>query len=448
MSDNSNSFEQTNTIGKPRYGCAIAALYTAVAIPGAVPITHCGPGCVDKQHVAFSVANGMQGRGGAVVPSVNAGEKEIVFGGEKKLEELIKSTLKIMKGDLFVVLGGCTGELVGDDIGSVVSTFQEKGVPIVYAETGGFKGNNLVGHEIVLKAIIDQFIGNYDGEKEKGLINVFSEVPYYNTFWNGDLAEIKRVLEGAGFKVNIIFGCESNGVSGLKDIPKAQFNLLLSPWVGLKTVKHLEKKYGQPYLHIPAVPIGGKETSSFLRKVADFSGINKESTEEFIKKEEKRYYYYLNGFSEFYSEYTYGLPAKYVVVGDSLYNLSLNRFLVNQLGLIPLKQIIVDNPPNKYRDLIKSEYEHLADDVCAEAVFIEDGYVIDKTIDSLNFGTLKPIILGAGWERDTSRNHKAVFLETTFPANHEVVLNRTYVGYNGALNLLERIYSQYLSLNA
>jgi len=76
-----NSFEQTNTIGKPRYGCAIAALYTAIAIPGVVPITHCGPGCVDKQSSAFSVANGMQGGGGAVVPSVNAGEKEIVFGG-------------------------------------------------------------------------------------------------------------------------------------------------------------------------------------------------------------------------------------------------------------------------------------------------------------------------------------------------------------------------------
>ncbi|MGN0143558.1 MAG: nitrogenase component 1 [Clostridium sp.] len=448
MSNNSNSFEQTNTIGKPRYGCAIAALYTAVAIPGAVPITHCGPGCVDKQHVGFSVANGMQGGGGAIVPSVNAGEKEIVFGGEKKLRELIRSTLKIMKGDLFVVLGGCTGELVGDDIGSVVSEFQQKGVPIVYAETGGFKGNNLIGHEIVIKAIIDQFVGKYEGEKEKGLINVFSEVPYYNTFWNGDLTEIKRILEGAGFKVNILFGCESNGVSEWKEIPKAQFNLLLSPWVGLKTVKHLEKKYGQPYLHIPAVPIGAKETSEFLRKVTDFAGINKENAEKFIEKEEKRYYYYLNSFSEFYSEYTYGLPAKYVVVGDSLYNLSLNRFLVNQLGLIPLKQIIVDNPPNKYREFIKNEYENLAEDVSAEADFIEDGYIIDKTIDKMQFGSLKPIILGAGWERDISRKYNAVFLEISFPANHEVVINRSYVGYNGALNLIERIYSKYLSLNA
>ena len=313
----------------------------------------------------------------ATVPSVNAGEKEIVFGGEKKLRELIKATLKIMKGELFVVLGGCTGELVGDDIASVVSEFQNKGVPIVYAETGGFKGNNLVGHELVMKAIIDQFVGEYNGEKEKGLINVFTEVPYYNTFWNGDLTEIKRVLEGAGFKVNILFGYESKGVREWKDIPKAQFNLVLSPWVGLKTAKHLERKYNQPYLHIPSIPIGAKETSNFLRKVAEFANVNKEKTEEFIKKEEDRYYYYLEGFSEFYAEYTYGLPAKYIVVGDSAYNLAINRFLVNQLGLEPLQQIITDNPPKKYRESLIKEYENLAEDVLAEVLFIEDGYIID-----------------------------------------------------------------------
>lgn len=448
MLGNQNSFEQTNTIGKPRYGCAIAALYTATAIPGVVPITHCGPGCVDKQHAAFSVANGMQGGAGAIVPSVNAGEKEIVFGGENKLRQLIKATLKVMKGDLFVVLGGCTGELVGDDIGLVVSEFQRKGVPIVYAETGGFKGNNLVGHELVIKAIIDQYVGDYKGEKTKKLINVFADVPNYHTFWRGDLEEIKRVLEGAGFKVNILFGYESKGVEEWKNIPKAQFNLVISPWVGLKTAKYLEKKYKQPYLHIPALPIGAKETAAFLRKVVEFGDGDSEKAEKFIKKEEERYYHYLNAFSEFYSEYTYGLPAKYVVVGDSAYNLAFNRFLVNQLGVSPLIQIVTENPPEKYRASIKEAFNTLAEDVSAEVRFLEDGYIINKTIREQEFGGLKPIILGAGWERDLARDHKAVFLETTFPANHEVVLNRTYIGYNGALNLIERIYSAYLNLNA
>jgi nitrogenase molybdenum-iron protein beta chain len=448
MLGNKNSFEQTNTISKPRYGCAIAALYTAAAIPGVVPITHCGPGCVDKQHVAFGMANGMQGGGGAVVPSVNAGENEVVFGGAKKLTNLIKSTLKIMKGDLFVVLSGCIGELVGDDVGSVVSEFKSKGVPIVSVETGGFKGNNLVGHELVIQSIVDQFVGDYNGEKKQGTVNVFSEVPYFNTYWRGDLKEIKRVLEGAGLKVNILFGNESKGLKEWKNIPKAQFNLVISPWVGIKTAQHLEKKYGQPYLHIPSIPIGAKETTDFIRKVVEFAGIDKKKSEKFIEKEEKNYYYYLDSFSEFYSEYTYGLPAKYVVVGDSTYNLGLNRFMVNQLGLLPVSQFITDNPPEKFRNDIRQQYKELAEDVSAEVEFLEDGYIIDKKIREIDFGGIKPIILGSGWERDVARELKGVLVETSFPANHRVVLDQSYVGYSGALDLIEEIYSTYLGLNA
>ena len=98
---------QTNSINQVRYGCAIGALHSVVAIPRAMPITHCGPGCVDKQYESLAFYNGFQGggySGGSVTPSVNASENEVVFGGEKRLRELIKATLKIMDADLYVVL--------------------------------------------------------------------------------------------------------------------------------------------------------------------------------------------------------------------------------------------------------------------------------------------------------------------------------------------------------
>lgn len=163
------NFEQTNSINQVRYGCAIGSIYSVSSIPGAAN-RKLWTRCADKQYMALAFYNGFQGggySGGAVSPSTNAGENEVVFGGENRLRELIKSSLKIMDGDLFVVLTGCIGEIVGDDVGSVVGEFQNKGVPIVYADTGGFKGNNFVGHELVTKAIIDQYVGEYDGEKEK-----------------------------------------------------------------------------------------------------------------------------------------------------------------------------------------------------------------------------------------------------------------------------------------
>lgn len=446
-----DSNEQTNSIVHPRYGCAIGAAYTVSAIPRGIPLVHCGPGCVDKQYFMLSFNNGYQGggySGGSAIPSVNAGENEVVFGGEKKLDDLIKSSLKIMDGDLFVVLSGCIGELVGDDVGSVVKKYQKKGYPIVYAETGGFKGNNLIGHEIVTQAIIDQFVGVYSGEKEKGLINLWSEVPYFNTNWRGDFIEIKRILEGAGFKVNIFFGSESRGIKDWTDIPRAQFNLVLSPWVGLKTAKHLEKKYNQPYLHIPIIPIGAEQTTEFIRKVVNFSGINNGKSEEFIEKEENRYYYFLDHFADFFSEFWFGLPSKYAVIGDSAYNIALNKFLVNQLGLLPVLQIITDNPTEKYREIIQKQYKELAEDVSTEVQFIEDGYIIEKKLLEADFGTTSPIIFSSAWERDVIKQLNGIIIETCCPSSFEVVINRTYIGYTGGLTLLEKIYTTSISSGA
>jgi len=443
--------EKTNSIEQIRYGCAIGALHSATAIPRVVPITHCGPGCADKQFMNLSFYNGFQGGGyggGAVVPSTNATEREVVFGGADRLHELIEATLKVIDADLYVVVTGCIADLVGDDVGSVVGEFQRQGVPIVYAETGGFRGNNFTGHELVVKAIIDQYVGDYEGPRTQGTVNLWSLLPVHNTFWRGDLEEIKRILEGIGLKVNVLFGHESGGVSEWKEIPKAQFNLVLSPWLGVSVAQHLEKKYGQTFLHVPAIPIGAKETGAFLRKVADFAGLPKEKVEAFITAEEKRYYLYLEDFSDFYAEYWWGLPAKFAVVGDSAYNLALTRFLVNQLGLIPGKQIITENPPDDVREGIREEYRHIADDVATEVEFEEDSYAIHQSLRATDFGHKPPIIFGTTWERDLAKELKGALVEVGFPASYEVVLDRSYVGYRGALSLLEKIYTTIVSASA
>lgn len=435
---------QTNTIVHPHYACAIGALNSVAAIPRAIPIANCGPGCADKQYFMLSFGNGLQGAGysgGGSVPSSNLGEKDIVFGGMKKLDALVKSSMKIMDGDLYVVLTGCSSALVGDDIGQVIRPYQEAGKPVVYVETAGFKGNNLIGHELVVKAIIDQYVGEYTGEKRPGLVNLWAEVPYFNSNWRGDYMELKRILEGAGLKVNVLFGPESHGVRSWKDIPKAQFNLVVSPWVGLETAKHLEKKYGQPYLHVPVLPVGEEATSSFIREVAAFAGIKPNRAETFIKQEAHLYYYFLEHFAEFFSEYWYGLPSKFAVVGDSAYNLALTKFLADQMGLIPVKQIITENTPPEYRDSIRALYARLTDGLSAEVEFIEDGYLVEQEVAKAPFGSGVPLILGSSWESDVARDLKGLLLEISAPSTEEVVLNRSYIGYRGALTLLERIYT-------
>jgi nitrogenase molybdenum-iron protein beta chain len=441
---------KSGTISHPHYGCAIGAGYTVAAIKGAVPICNCGPGCMYKQYFFMSFLNGFQGStgaGGGNTPSANVGENDVVFGGAKKLDALIKSSLAVYDGDLFVVLTGCSGELVGDDVDSVVRKYRESGYPVVHAPVGGFKGTNLTGHEIVVKSIIDQYVGDYNGEKKQGLINLWFEAPYFNTNWRGDYLELVRILRAAGLKVNVLFGPQSGGAKEWKNIPKAQFNLVVSPWLGLDIAKHLEQKYNQPYLHIPTIPIGEEATTEFIRKVVEFAGITPTKSEKFIKEESELYYYFIDSFSDFFSEYWFGLPSRFAVVGDSAYTTAYTKFLADQIGLVPVKQIITDNPPEKYRTALTEHFKNISEGVSTGVEFIEDGYLVEKSLDSADFGSSVPLILGSTWESDVAKKKKALLIEIAPPASERVVVNGSYIGYRGALNLVQDIYTATVSGN-
>ncbi len=439
-----NTKRSEHSITHSHYGCALASAYTVLAIPGAVPISNCSPGCVDQQIAIMNTANGFQGTAGlgcSGIPGSSIGEKEIVFGGAKKLEDVINATLKIVKGDLFVVLSGCAPQLVGDDTDSIVKRFRDKGVPIVHAEVPGFNGNNLYGHEKVVKAIIDQFVRESKVRKRKTLINLWSPAPYFHTFWKGDLIELKRLLTGCGFEVNVFFGSESKGAEEWKNIPKAAFNLVVSPWLGLDIAEHLKEKYDQPYLHIPSLPIGEEATSEFLRTVTEFAGISPVKCENLIAEESHRYYYHLEHFASFFSEWHFDISSAFAAVGDAAYTLSITKFLSEQIGLIPVIQIITDNTPEQYRETVQNYFYNIDSDNEISVEFHEDGYQADEALREADFRYGLPLILGSAWEKDTADEIGALLIETGTPITSEVILNRTYIGYNGAISLLENIYS-------
>ena len=82
-------------IEQPRQVCALGAQQSVLAIDRAIPIIHGGPGCGLKLFGGLAFYNGFQGSGyagGNAIVSSNMGENEVVFGGEKRLDELIEWT--------------------------------------------------------------------------------------------------------------------------------------------------------------------------------------------------------------------------------------------------------------------------------------------------------------------------------------------------------------------
>ncbi|CQR56304.1 nitrogenase component 1 [Paenibacillus riograndensis] len=433
-------------IEQPRYSCALGVQQSVIAIQRAVPVVHAGPGCSTKIHGFLGQGEGYAG--GSTIPCTNSSEAEIVFGGEGKLRSVIDGAFKVIDADLYVVLTGCTSDIVGDDVGQVTRDFQDLGQPVVYVETGGFKSNNYVSHDLVIQAIVKQYVDKYAVDKDQmipGLVNVFASVPYQDPYWIGNLQELKRILTGIGLKPNVLFGPESGGVDEWLSIPRAEFNIVVSAWPGLKSAELLENKYGTPFYHFPYLPVGGIETGRFLREVADFSSVDRAAAEAFILDEERKFYAHIERTADFMLEFRYGLPRVFYTMLDATYAVGFAKYLLNELGILPAEtQYVVDNTPEEYRAGIAEQFRKISSRRSAKVEFVEDGGAIQEDIRQKK-PKQRALILGSGWERDLADELGADLLPVSVPVTYRLLLNCGYAGYNGGLRLIEDIYDRVLN---
>ena len=383
----------SGAIEQPRFTCALGACQSVVAIKKGVPILHSGPGC--GVQVSRIIGQGEGYAGGSTMPCTNAEESDVVFGGEKKLRDVVENSFKVIDGDLYVVITGCTAAITGDDVAAVVGEFQEDDKPVVYVE------------------------------------------------------QIKRVLTGIGLKVNILFGNESEGVSEWKSIPQAEFNIFAGSWAGLDIVKHLKRKYGTPYLHFPYTPIGAKETSKFLRAVAEFGNLDQEKVEAYIDREEKKFYAHIDKMASFMLEFRYGIPRRFYTLADASNALGFSKFFLNELGIIPGIQFIVDDIPEKYQESVLEEFSKISDlqtrDV--KVVFDPDAGLDQKKLleDAKDYQDKRLLILGSSWDKHIADELHADLLIISVPVQHRLVMNCGYAGYEGGLRAIEDIYDRVLA---
>ena len=440
----------SSVIEQQRFTCAIGAMQTVVAIPRAVPILHSGPGCGTMVAGFFERSTGYAG--GSTAPCTNFSEAEVVFGGEDRLRKIVANTYKVLDTDLQVVLTGCTSDIVGDDIANVTDDFAEQGKPIVHVETGGFKSSNYISHSNVIIAIIDQYTkryGDLNKEKNPRLVNVFASIPYQDPFWKGNLFELKRILEGIGLEVNILFGPHSNGLTEWKAIPQAGFNILVSPWYGKAVVEHLKEEFDQPFYQFPYLPIGGNETNRFLEGVIQFAGeqgaeLDLIKAKSFIKRENQAFYEEIDNLATFLLEFRYGLPNFVHVIHDAGYVLGINRFLLHEVGIVPKDQYIVDKVPEEYQDQIRRLLKATSDKKEIPLTFSPDAGLAQNDIRTKHYKG-RGLIIGSGWDKELAREKKYDFLPAAAPSPYRLVLTTGYAGYTGGLRLIEDIYDVVLA---
>lgn len=416
-----------NYVENPRTLCALnGALGVFSTLGKAIPILHAGPGC--GLQASIGIKSGYIG-GGTGCPSSNMFEKEVVFGGIKRLRETIEGTLEVMEGDLYAVLTGCTSGIIGDDVESVVEEFKKKNIPIVYVDSSGFRGDSYFGYEASLTALIKEFPKKQD--KDQKTVNIFGIVPSQDITWRGNLEEITRILRKLGLKVNTFF-TDNQGLENIKKSSSAALNIIFSPWLLQELSQVYKDKFEIDTLRYNGLPIGPTATSDFIRTLSQYIPIEEVLVDEVIREEEAyvySYYEYINSMIKTY---------RFIAVGDVNVVLGLNRFLVNDYGQIPLVSIITDNVPEKYREEIEKELNSLEFARKPKVIFEDDKWKISEIIRELQDEAT--LILGSSFEKEVSSELDIVSIVVSNPSTEALILNKGYAGYRGCLTFLEDLY--------
>jgi nitrogenase molybdenum-iron protein beta chain len=383
--------------------------------------------------------------GGLSVPSSNIQEKDVVFGGADRLEEQVKNTIELVDGDLYIVLTGCTSDIIGDDIGAVVRQFQAKGANIIGAETGGFRGDGYVGYDIVMTSIAKNFVSLQSKKKPKK-VNLFGIVPGQDAFWRGNLTKLRALLENLGLEVNSFFS-ENDSLESVRNAGDASLSILASEFFGLETALAFEETHGIPYCALP-FPIGPTATENFLRAVAGKMEIRDKDVNELLDRETKNYFRYVERVADAYNDLDWQRYA--VVVGDANYAPAITKFLADDLGWLPELMVVTNGLSEEGMGKISRSIETLSSGYPVSIAYETDPTEIKnhfwkhipRRSDSMYQDSFSPgFVVGSHLEREFATDVGAGHLTVSYPVGNRIVLNRGYAGFDGSLSLIEDLLS-------
>ncbi|MBI3794347.1 MAG: nitrogenase molybdenum-iron protein alpha chain [Nitrospinae bacterium] len=271
-------------------GCAYAGSKGVVwgPVKDMVHISHGPVGCGQYSWgTRRNYATGQTGVDNFIVMQITSdfSEKDIVFGGDKKLEGLlreIKEMFPLAKG--ISIQSECPVGLIGDDIEAVAKRMTaELGLPIVPVRCEGFRGvSQSLGHHIANDTVRDHVLGKTEPD---------TTTPYdvailgdYNI--GGDAWASRIILEEMGLRVVAQWSGDAT-IKEMQSSHKAKLNLLHCYRSMNYIARHMEEKFGIPWMEYNF--FGPSKIEDSVRAVAaKFDKKIQDNAEKVIAKHKER----------------------------------------------------------------------------------------------------------------------------------------------------------------
>jgi nitrogenase molybdenum-cofactor synthesis protein NifE len=195
--------------------------------------------------------------------STDMQEKDVIYGGEKKLYSAICELIEEYKPKAAFIYTTCIIGVIGDDVGAVCKKVQaEKGIPVIAVDSEGFKGSKKEGYKAACDALF-KIVGTDDvKEKIPKSINILGDFNIAGEIW-----VIKDYYERMG--VNVVCSVSGDGrVDDIRKAGRAMLNVVQCSGSVSNLGKMLEHEYGTPMMR--ASYFGIEDMSKALYDVADF----------------------------------------------------------------------------------------------------------------------------------------------------------------------------------
>jgi len=395
-------------------GCAYAGAKGVVwgPIKDVVHISHGPVGC---GHYSWgqrrNYASGTAGVDNFVAMQVTSDyqEKDIVFGGDKKLTKMIDELNGLFPLNYGIsIQSECPVGLIGDDIESVARIKSEElGKPIVPVRCEGFRGvSQSLGHHIANDTVRDYILPRErrDDGFEPGPYDV-SIIGDYNI--GGDCWSSRLLLEEMGLNVIAQWSGDTT-VAELERPPLGKLNLIHCYRSMNYLARYMEEKFNIPWLEFNF--FGPTQIAGSLRKIAaQFDETIQANAEKVIAKYQ---------------------PMADAVIARYRPRLEGKRVLLYVGGLRPRHTV------NAYSDLgmdvigtgyefaHKDDYQRTLEKVKEGTLIFDDatGYEIDEFIKSL-----RPDLVGSGIKEKYGIQKMGV----PFRQMHSWDYSGPYHGYDG-----------------